>query len=339
MDVTTSGSRTEGCPAGQTFLAQNWNYEVGVYDGAHILTYHDGAQVSSTVKTGTLDYNAGSGGDLVFGTATPYTSITFWQGYLDEQRVSSDAKSANWIATGALVTSMYKRNWIIDETAYAKPQIRQYSTCTGTTSTASCAMPFDVTLGGTMVVFTSCLDISCSNPCPAMSNDSLGLVYTLRGSSDYTGTLQHYYTCMYTAPITAAGADTITIPTANQTSSMVLETKGTTTSGAVYTSAVAGTSTPNLTATSPAANSLLLGMTYSGQNGGPSQSTTPSGYFIISTPQGTASTDHFAVTSVGYGIVGAGSQSIQFNTGLIGEMMILANSPTGSSKRRMAQVY
>jgi hypothetical protein len=339
MSITTSGTRTEGCNSSAVLLAQNWNYAVGTYDGSNIKTYVNGANTSTTVKTGSIDYNAGSGGDLVFGTATPYTSITYWSGYLDEQRISSDAKSADWIATGNSVNSMYNRNYLIDEVTYSKPVVRQFSTCTGASGTASCVMPFDVALGGTMVVFTACLDSGCTFPCPAMSNDSLGLVYTLRGSSDYTGTLQHYYHCLYTAPITAAGADTITIPTGFEVSSVVIETKGTGTASAVYTSAASNTTTPTLTATSPAADSLLICGTFSGQNGGPSQSTTPSDYFIMSTPQGIDSGDHYAYSSVAWGIVGAGSKSCQFNTGLNGEMVILNNSPSVATKRRPSQVY
>lgn len=334
MDVTTSGARTESCNSAQVYLVARWSYMAGTYDGANITVYSEGSQTSQIAKTGNIDYNGGSGGDLTLGAATRYASITFWPGALDEQRINSTALSANWIATGQLQLSPYKSSYLFDESSYSKPAIRQFTTCTGTAGTASCVLPFDVTAGGTMVVLTACLDASCSNPCPSMSNDSLGLSYTLRGSSDYTGAIQHYYVCAYTAPITTAGADTITIPTASQTSTIVYETKATTTTSAVYVSASANTNTPTMTGTSPANDSLLLAGTFGGQNGGPATGTTQGTYFVQSGPQGTASTDHFSVISAAYGIVSSGSKSIQFNAGNSGVMMILPSAPVAASQVR-----
>jgi hypothetical protein len=331
-DITTSGSR--GFIASSAVIPFfNWNYSVCWYDGANIKNYINGSANGSTAKSGSIDYTGGTT-DLDLGTDTQYTAIDFYNGRRDEQRLSSDAKSADWISTTAAVVTPYKSSFIIDESTYAKPQIRQYTSCNGVSGTASCVMPMDVSSGGVMAVMTTCLDTGCSAPCPAMSNDSLGLVYTLRGSSDFTGTLQHYYTCMYTAPITTSGADTITIPTGSQTSTVVFEVKGVTTTSAVYTSASVGSTAPTLTATSPANDSMLIAMTYSGQNGGPSTATTPSGFFQISGPQGVVSSEHFAIVSTAYGIVASGSQSITFNTGLIGEMMILTNAPVAASAVR-----
>jgi hypothetical protein len=305
----------------------NWHYNAGTYDStlgsANVKVYLDGSVGGTANKTGSIDYSGGTT-NLDIGTDTEYTAIDFFNGRRAEQRASSDAKSANWIATSGNILTPYKSNLIIDESSYSKPQIRQFASCGADSGTATCTFPFDLTAGGTIVVLNSCFNGGCSNPCPSMSNDSAGLVYTVRGSSDTTGTLQHYYICMYTAPIgSTTGADTITIPTSDQSSVVVFETKGTTTSGAVYTSASANTNTPTLTATSPAADSLLICGTYDGTNAGPGTTVTPTSLRAGNTPQVTVSAAHYSVVGYAWGLVGSGSKSCQFGTGTAGVMTIL----------------
>jgi hypothetical protein len=337
MNISTSGS-IGGSTTAALLRFSNWHYVTGTYDSAlgsaNAKSFIDGTSQGTANKTGNIDYSGGTT-NLDIGTDTEYTTIDFFNGRMAELRAASDAKTANWIATSNNHFSPYKSNFVIDETTYAKPQIRQFASCGAASATASCVFPFDLTAGGTIVVLTACLNGSCSNPCPSMSNDSAGLAYTVRASSSTTGTLQHYYACLYTAPIGATtGADTVTIPTGDQTSAVVFETKGTTTTSAVYVSAPAESNTPTLTGTSPANDSLLICGTDDGTNGGPGTTVTPTSLLAGNTPQVVVSAAHYSVVGYAWGLVASGSQSCQFGTGTAGVMAILPSAPVSSATVR-----
>jgi hypothetical protein len=337
-DITTSGSRGFVISSAVIPFA-SWEYNACTYDGSNIKGWINGSNNGTQAKSGSIDYSGGTT-DLDIGVDTQYSTGDFFNGRRTEQRAASEAKSANWIATSGNVLTPYLSNFVIDETTYAKPQIRQFASCGKDSGTATCTFPFALTAGGTIVVINSCFNGGCSNPCPSMSNDSAGLSYTIQASGDKTGSLQHYYVCLYTAPIGATtGADTITIPTSDQSSAVVFETKATTLTGAVYTSS-SGSNTPTLTATSPSSDSLLICATYDGTNSGPGTTVTPTSLRTGNTPQVTVSASHYSVVGYAWGLVASGSQSCQFGTGTAGVMTILPFLPSASpSKRRMSQIY
>jgi hypothetical protein len=315
----------------------NWEYFAGTYDGANVKSWVNGVNDGTQAKSGSIDYSGGTT-DLDIGADTQYATVDYDSSRKGEIRIYSDAKSADWIATTALHLNQYQSSFVFDETSYAKPQIRQFASCGKGSGVATCTFPFDLTAGGFIVVINSCFNTGCSNPCPAMSNDSAGLAYTLRASGDKTGTLQHYYSCMYTSPIGATtGADTISIPTSDQSSAVVMEVKGITLSGAVYLGS-SGVDTPTLTLTSPGADSLLVCATYDGTNGATNSrlrtTVTPTSLRTGITPQVTVSASHQSIIGYAYGLVASGSQSCQFGTGTTGVMAIFGSSPVSGSTVR-----
>lgn len=80
-------------------LAQDsWTHVVAVYDGSAERVYLNGlADTATQSVSGAIDY--GSSGDLTIGTRSATTPWNGWDGLLDEVRISTVARSADWIAT------------------------------------------------------------------------------------------------------------------------------------------------------------------------------------------------------------------------------------------------
>jgi YD repeat-containing protein len=76
-----------------------WTHLVGTYDGSVMRLYLNGIQDANSLNApGTIGY--GTSKEVVIGKATLYASaIEAWNGLLDELRISSVARSADWIAT------------------------------------------------------------------------------------------------------------------------------------------------------------------------------------------------------------------------------------------------
>ena len=78
--------------------AGNWYLIAGTYDGSNMSMLLDGVQVHSAAKTGNLRVNSWNIalGNHPGNTSTTYTSM---DGKLDEVRILSAARSANWLRT------------------------------------------------------------------------------------------------------------------------------------------------------------------------------------------------------------------------------------------------
>ena len=92
-----TGTGTWPSPGGPVAVTGNtWHYATGVYDGAYLRTYIDGVQKASnyigsvTLNTNTWGFLIGTGRSL-----TGYTS--FFDGTIDEVRVSAIARNSSWI--------------------------------------------------------------------------------------------------------------------------------------------------------------------------------------------------------------------------------------------------
>lgn len=92
--ITFGGSIT--APNAGTLTNKVWNFVAGVYSGSQIINYVNGAGQSPTSKSGSIDY--GTSLDLCIGGRSPYTTGEPFRGYIDEVRVSTVARSPNWMA-------------------------------------------------------------------------------------------------------------------------------------------------------------------------------------------------------------------------------------------------
>ncbi|HYL78443.1 MAG TPA: DUF2341 domain-containing protein, partial [Bryobacteraceae bacterium] len=95
MSVSVVGSpRSDACANGT--VDTNWHKLDGVYDGAHVSIYVDGALRTSTAVSGALQSAAGSNVGIGAWYGTP---AFFFNGLVDEARISNTNRSADWIKT------------------------------------------------------------------------------------------------------------------------------------------------------------------------------------------------------------------------------------------------
>jgi RHS repeat-associated protein len=96
--VDVNGTR-EGISANPRLQGGRWGHVVGTYDGQQMTLYENGVVISMTPAPGVINY--GSSKDLDIGTFSPYAAPSGWSyaGLMDEARISTVARSADWIAT------------------------------------------------------------------------------------------------------------------------------------------------------------------------------------------------------------------------------------------------
>jgi hypothetical protein len=300
----------------------SWQFVAASYDGATSKIFIDGAQDANTLSwAGTIDY--GTSLNLAVGIRSQYTPDEVWTGQLDEQRIRNVASSSDYIATqGAL--NPYTSTFQFGAQTATSP-VKQFITCGSPTAAGSCVLPFTVTATGVLVAMVNTIDSDCS----AMSipNDSAGNVYTFQIGSNYTGTLHHYYNCIFTAPITGTGADTVTSPSFGGDVSMtVYEVKGVTVSGLQTTQTTNTTPPATMTLTSGQANTFLICGTREGTS-----VSQPS--YVIYNGNPSSSNDHAASNTVAYAVTGSGAQSCSFTSGVGGVMAMFAPAPAGNAVR------
>ncbi|MCX6720204.1 MAG: fibronectin type III domain-containing protein [Candidatus Staskawiczbacteria bacterium] len=97
--IVNTGATQRTAISSDTITTGAWHHLVGVYDGSYVYLYVDSVlKGTSAVTSGNIDY--GTSKDLAIGQDSPYNSIgEFLNGKVDELRISSTARSANWIKT------------------------------------------------------------------------------------------------------------------------------------------------------------------------------------------------------------------------------------------------
>lgn len=95
IGVATGGAGSLSSVEGGALSAGAWTYVVGTYDGSNLRLYVNGSQVSTGAKTGNI---SGTSRDLIIGGDTEINS-EFFNGVMDEIRISNAARTAGWIAT------------------------------------------------------------------------------------------------------------------------------------------------------------------------------------------------------------------------------------------------
>jgi RHS repeat-associated protein len=96
IDIATGGTQIAQLGPNNIATGQ-WQHVVGTYDGSQLIVYADGTPVVAAPQTGPIDY--GTSQDLDIGTRSPYTSAEAINGLIDEARISTVARAADWIAT------------------------------------------------------------------------------------------------------------------------------------------------------------------------------------------------------------------------------------------------
>ena len=74
-----------------------WAHIVGTYDGSNMVVYVNGSPVATMQQTGPITY--GTSKDLAIGAQSPYVAGGGLNGLIDEARLSTVSRSADWIAT------------------------------------------------------------------------------------------------------------------------------------------------------------------------------------------------------------------------------------------------
>lgn len=289
-------------------FAGKWEMLNATYNGSTAKVFIDGAQDPSTLTfSGTIDY--GTSQNLTIGNRSEYTPDQFWLGNLDELRIRNVVSSDDYIATQSAL-SPYGSNFQFGAQTAANP-VKQFETCGASGAPATCVMPYDLSSGGIMAVVLNSIDVDCGTL--SMSNDSAGNVYTRHVRSDYTGTLHHYYTCIYSAPITGTGADTVTSPnpSGHNISMTVYEVKLHTQSG-VQTTFSNSSPPASLSLTATLANSFVICATQQSSAG--TIGITETGYSFYDGPP-SSSDDHPAHTMAAIGVTGVGARTCSLTNG------------------------
>lgn len=339
----SGGSQAIGYNTGGVINLGEWTFLAATFSGsgaANIKEYVNATSIGLT--TSGSNALANSANTLQVGR-TPYNRGGSYgnmpmNGSLDEVRVYTDVKSQDWISTSYKFQKQDTSTYVIIEPSYSSPTIRQWSACAspliGTTN-ASCPMPFPLTTTGVMLyVQSGTTTVNCTNT----PTDSLGLTLTLQSSADFTGAIQHYYECQYTAPIgVSSGADTATAGGSNA-GMVVSELKGVTVTGLTQTSTNTNNPASAMTATCAGSTSCFLscGTNLTNSPGFPATYGTSQGYATIVGPLGLpVSNDHAAQAWMAYGNVSPGSNTCtNTGNGAAGTLVMLPDSPTSSSSVR-----
>jgi RHS repeat-associated protein len=96
LDVAAQGSQV-AVNSSAAIQPGQWAHIAGTYDGSNLIVYTNGLPSVSLAQTGAISY--GTSEDLDIGTNSPYRSIQAINGLIDEARISTVARSADWIAT------------------------------------------------------------------------------------------------------------------------------------------------------------------------------------------------------------------------------------------------
>ncbi len=93
----TTGSTAYSVESTTTLPLNQWTHIVATYGSGSQTLFINGVQNVTQSVSGSIGY--GTSQDLAIGENTPYSPCCPWNGLLDEVRISSIARSADWIAT------------------------------------------------------------------------------------------------------------------------------------------------------------------------------------------------------------------------------------------------
>ena len=94
LDLAVSGNQ-QATNGPNSIATGQWTHIVGTYDGGHMIIYANGSAVGNIAMSGPIAY--GTSLDLDIGTRSPYTSAEAVNGLIDEARISTVARTPDWI--------------------------------------------------------------------------------------------------------------------------------------------------------------------------------------------------------------------------------------------------
>lgn len=299
----TVHSYSEGCgglpiSCGTT----DWYHQAFTANGTTISGYIFG----DLINTGTAGAIGSPSQNMLIGNNADGTGVK-WDGLLDELLWAPNVWSADKISTLWGIQRYAGFSKIFDVSG-VNPAVRQITGCASKFDTglvSVCTLPTQTTSASNhyIVAISAQIDGASCNTAPT---SLLGLTYTRQAKDDYTGTIHHYYTCIYTAPITTSGTEVLTWPAGN-TGELVFEVWNVTASGIVTTTAGHTAGPPAaMSATSPGADSFLLCGTKGNTASTPTSNS--EGYTDMFAPV-VLNTDHPALAYAAWGNVGTGTKT------------------------------
>jgi murein DD-endopeptidase MepM/ murein hydrolase activator NlpD len=131
----------------------NWHLLTGTYNGSSVAFYVDGALVSSTAVSGSITY--GSTNDLMIGadagTGTSPDTNTWYHGQIDEVRISSTGRTADWIEAEFISGRDTMNTYGAEEFTGSAPSLTNFPVLINLTSDANLAA---TTASGNEILFT-----------------------------------------------------------------------------------------------------------------------------------------------------------------------------------------
>ena len=194
--VTASGPTTKEVDSTHIAPTSQWTHVAGTYDGSYARIYLNGAQDATPVAlSGAIDY--GQSQALTIGMASIYDINVGceWKGLLDELRVSSVARSADWIATEYNNQNSPGNFAVVGGSAYF-----DISTTSLPAATQYIAYSTNLAVSGGVAPYTWTI-ISGELPAGMTLNTSTGVI---SGTTTLTGTVS------FTLQATDANASTAT---------------------------------------------------------------------------------------------------------------------------------
>jgi hypothetical protein len=111
ITIAVGGTRKDSGFTGTQTVTGAWYYQAGVYDGSNLKTYLNGDIQNNPAQSGSIDYNSGGSDALAIGTDSAASQGEYWDGKLDEVRISTIARSTDWLKlsynNGIAPSSMY----------------------------------------------------------------------------------------------------------------------------------------------------------------------------------------------------------------------------------------
>jgi len=93
--IDTNGGLYDACPGTINMVVGTWYHVAVTYNGGSIITYVNGAQDGTASRGTTIDDSTGL--NFMYGTCE-VGECYFWNGKLDEVRISDTVRSADWLA-------------------------------------------------------------------------------------------------------------------------------------------------------------------------------------------------------------------------------------------------